>query len=137
MLVRGSHRDIGLGGYPTVTLAQARDWARKAHDKVERGIDPVEEQKTARARPIEARRKRMLFSEAVDKALAAKLDAFRNEKHRAQWRCTLDGYAIRETATRLRGRIEAVPSWATVAGHRSGDNPARGAGNFRTWRFQC
>ena len=36
-----------------------------------------------------------------------------------------------ETATRLRGRIEAVLSWATVSGHRTGDNPARWAGNLK------
>ncbi|WP_295077119.1 hypothetical protein [Tabrizicola sp.] len=36
-----------------------------------------------------------------------------------------------ETATRLRGRIEAVLSWATVAGFRSDDNPARWAGNLK------
>lgn len=158
MQVGGRRRDIGLGGYPTVTLAQAREKAREARDKVERGIDPVEERKAARARLIEARRKGMLFSEAVDKALAAKLDAFRNEKHRAQWRSTLDRYAMpelgalpvgeidtaavlrclqpiwatkTETAVRLRGRIEAVLSWATVAGHRAGDNPARWAGNIK------
>ncbi len=158
MLVGGRRRDIGLGGFPTVTLAQARDKAREARDKVERGVDPVEERKNAKARLIEARRKGMLFSEAVDKALAAKLDAFRNEKHRAQWRSTLDNYALpeigalpvseidtsavlrclqpiwatkTETATRLRGRIEAVLSWATVAGHRTGDNPARWAGNLK------
>ena len=35
-----------------------------------------------------------------------------------------------ETASRLRGRIEAVLSWATVAGHREGDNPARWKGNL-------
>lgn len=158
MLVGGRRRDIGLGGFPTVTLAQARDKAREARDKVERGIDPVEERKSAKARLIEARRKGMLFSDAVDKALAAKLDAFRNEKHRAQWRSTLDRYALpeigalpvnevdtaavlrclqpiwatkTETASRLRGRIEAVLSWATVAGHRTGDNPARWAGNLK------
>lgn len=158
MLVGGRRRDIGLGGFPTVTLAQARDKAREVRDKVERGIDPVEERKAAKARLIEARRKGMLFCEAVDKALAAKLDAFRNEKHRAQWRSTLDTYALpeigalpvdeidtaavlrclqpiwatkTETATRLRGRIEAVLSWATVAGHRTGDNPARWAGNLK------
>jgi len=158
MQVGGRRRDIGLGGFPTVTLAQARDKAREVRDKVECGIDPVEERKTAKAKLIEARRKGMLFSEAVDKALAAKLDAFRNEKHRAQWRSTLDRYAMpeigalpvgqidtaavlrclqpiwarkTETATRLRGRIEAVLSWATVAGHRSGDNPARWAGNLK------
>lgn len=158
MLVGGRRRDIGLGGFPSVTLAQARDKAREARDKIERGIDPVEERKGARARLIEARRKGMLFRDAVDKALAAKLDAFRNEKHRAQWRSTLVNYALPEigalpvneidtaavlrclqpiwatktvTAVRLRGRIEAVLSWATVAGHRTGDNPARWAGNLK------
>jgi integrase len=158
MLVGGRRRDIGLGGYPTVTLALAREKAREARDKVERGVDPVEERKAARARLIESRRKGMLFSEAVDKALAARLDAFRNEKHRAQWRTTLDRYAMpelgalqvnhidtaavlrclqpiwatkTETAVRVRGRIEAVLSWATVAGHRTGDNPARWAGNLK------
>ena len=35
-----------------------------------------------------------------------------------------------ETASRLRGRIEAVLSWATVGGHRTGDNPARWRGNL-------
>jgi hypothetical protein len=84
MLIGGRRRDIGLGGFPTVNLAQACDKAREARDKVERGIDPVEERKTAKARLIEARRRGMLFSDAVDKALAAKLDAFRNERHRAQ-----------------------------------------------------
>lgn len=158
MLVGGRRRDIGLGGFPTVTLAQARDKAREARYKVERGIDPIEERKAARTRLIEARRKGMLFSEAVDRALAAKLDSFRNEKHRAQWRSTLDSYALpeigafpvaqidtaavlrclqpiwatkTETASRLRGRIEAVLSWATVAGHRTGDNPARWSGNLK------
>jgi hypothetical protein len=33
-----------------------------------------------------------------------------------------------ETANRARGRIESVLSWATVRGHRAGDNPARWRG---------
>lgn len=35
-----------------------------------------------------------------------------------------------ETASRLRGRIEAVLSWATANGHREGGNPARWRGNL-------
>ena len=34
------------------------------------------------------------------------------------------------TASRLRQRIEAILSWATVAGYREGDNPARWKGNL-------
>ena len=151
-------RELGLGGFPDVTLAQARDRAREAKDKILRGIDPVEEKKAAKAALAAAQARGLTFKDATDKYLAAKLDAFKNEKHRQQWRSTLETYAhpalgamlvseistqdvLRvlepiwrektETASRLRGRIEAVLSWATVAGHRAGDNPARWAGNLK------
>jgi len=151
-------REIGLGGYPDVTLAMARDRARNAKDKIRQGIDPVEERKAARAALVAAQGRGLSFADAVDRYLAAKLEAFQNPKHRQQWRNTLDSYAVpelgamlvqdigtqdvlrvlepiwqgkTETASRLRGRIEAVLSWATVAGHRTGDNPARWAGNLK------
>ena len=151
-------RDIGLGGFPAVTLAQARDKAREARDKIERGIDPIEDRKAAKAALTAAQRRGLTFADATDRYLAAKLDAFKNAKHRQQWANTLETYAkpdlgpmlvqdiavqdvLRvlqplwadktETASRLRGRIEAVLSWSTVAGHRTGDNPARWAGNLK------
>ncbi len=151
-------RDIGLGGFPAVTLSQARDKAREARAKIESGIDPVEERKAAKAALVAAQRRGLTFAKAVEKCLAAKLDAFKNAKHRQQWENTLAAYATpelgkmlvqdittqdvlrvlqphwadrTETASRLRGRIEAVLSWATVAGHRHGDNPARWAGNLK------
>lgn len=156
--IGGKRREIGLGGYPDVTLAQARDRARETKDKIRNGIDPVEERKAAKAALAAAHRRGMTFAEATDSYLAAKLDAFKNPKHRQQWRNTLETYALpelgkmlvqdirvqdvlrvlepiwrekTETASRLRGRIEAVLSWATVKGHRTGDNPARWAGNLK------
>lgn len=157
-MVGKKRRDIGLGGFPGVTLSQARDKAREARDKIERGLDPVEERKAAKAALVVAQRRGLTFADAVDKALAAKLDAFKNAKHRQQWENTLAAYATpelgkmlvqdittqdilrvlkplwmkkTETASRLRGRIETVLSWATVAGHRTGDNPAHWAGNLK------
>lgn len=154
----GRRAEIGLGGFPTVTLAQARDKAREARDKIERGVDPLAERKAARAALTMAARRGLTFSEAASQYLDAKLDAFKNEKHRYQWRATLEQLAYpvlgkrpvseitvqdvlqvlhpiwtdrTETASRLRGRIEAVLSWATVSGHRAGDNPARWAGNLK------
>ncbi|MGR3524843.1 MAG: tyrosine-type recombinase/integrase [Paracoccaceae bacterium] len=151
-------RDIGLGGFPGVTLSMARDKAREVRTKIENGVDPVEERKAVKAALIAAQRRGLTFADAVDKCLAAKLDAFKNAKHRQQWQNTLATYAIpelgrmlvqdittqdvlrvlqpiwadkTETASRLRGRIETVLSWATVAGHRTGDNPARWAGNLK------
>jgi integrase len=151
-------REIGLGGYPDITLAQARDRAREARDQIRRGIDPVAERKAAKAHLIAAQRRGLTFERAMESYLASKLDGLSNPKHRAQWRSTLTTYALpelgnllvaeiqvqdvlrtltpiwtdkTETASRVRGRIEAVLSWATVAGHRTGDNPARWAGNLK------
>lgn len=153
-----ARRDIGLGGFPTVTLAQARDKAREARDKIERGLDPVAERQAAKAALIAASGRGLTFERAVEAYLKAKLDAFKNAKHRQQWENTLAQYAVpvlgkmmvqdidvrdvlrvlqpiwndkTETASRLRGRIESILSWATVAGHRKGDNPARWAGNLK------
>ena len=95
--------------------------------------------------------------EAVDRVHETKQAEFRSEKHAKQWLATLSIYAVPKlgrlpvdeigvldvrrvlepiwndktvTASRLRQRIEAVLSWATVAGFRDGDNPARWKGNL-------
>ena len=119
-VVGDRRRDIGLGGYPSVTLAQAREKAREARALVERGVDPVVERKAVKARLIASQRKGLTFREAVDRALASKLDGFRNEKHRNQWRSTLDNYAIPELGALPVGEIDTAavlrvlqPIWAT------------------------
>jgi hypothetical protein len=75
-------RDIGLGGFPGVTLSQARDKARDARAKIEAGVDPVEERKAARAALVASQGRGLTFADAVDRCLATKLDGFRNPKHR-------------------------------------------------------
>lgn len=147
--IRGKRTELGLGSPPAVPLATARRLAVENRGKAMLGGDPLADKRKAR--------EGMSFAAAVDKYLAVKLDEFRNEKHRKQWRSTLDTYAApvlgpklvseidvqdvlrvlqpiwttkTETASRLRGRIENVLSWATVAGHRKGDNPARWKGNL-------
>jgi integrase len=40
-------------------------------------------------------------------------------------------YSTPETGSRTRGRIERVLAWATVAGYRTGDNPARWTGHLK------
>ena len=150
-------RHIGLGGYPNATLGQARERARNAQEMIWQGIDPVELRKANRAALVAAQRCGLSFNDAMESYLEGKLQEFDNDKHRKQWRATLDKYAVptlgkmqvanidvsdikrtleliwttkTETASRLRGRIESVMAWATVAGYRSGDNPARWKGNL-------
>ena len=152
--VGNRRRDIGLGGYPDVTLAQARDRARDAREKIRQGVDPVEERKAARAALVAI----PTFDWCAKQVIAKKRSGKQNAKHVAQWETTLATYAnpiigempvdrieIRhivdvltpiwtvktETANRVRGRIEAVLDWAKVAGYRSGDNPAEWRGNLQ------
>lgn len=151
-------RDIGLGGFPTVTLQQARDAAREARALIRSGRDPVEERRAARAALEKAQASNITFREAASRCHAAKAPEFRNWKHSRQWISTLETYAFpiignmavaevdlprilqilepiwktkTETATRVRQRIEAVLTWATVSGFRSGENPARWVGNLK------
>lgn len=153
LTIHGKRREVGLGSPPLVTLAEARERAAENMRRVRAGGDPLAEKHQTRARA----RATLTFGEAAERYLAAKLAQFRNPKHAKQWRATLDAHALpvlgaraveaiemgdvlrvlepiwstkTETASRLRGRIEAVLAWATVAGHRTGDNPARWRGNL-------
>jgi len=156
-MVNGRRRHIGLGGYPDVTLASARERAREMRDLIWKGIDPVEQRNAERDAIATEQRRRLTFSAAMERYLEFKLKEFANPKHRKQWRSTLNRYALpelgsipvaditlhdvlrtlepiwedrTETASRLRARIEQVITWATVAGFRKGENPARWKGNL-------
>jgi len=144
-------RDIGLGGYPSVTLAQARKKARDMREKIEQGIDPVLEKQTAKAQIIAEQNSIVTFDDAVREVIRTKSDEL-DKKQLNNWKSTLETYASpvlgpmrvedielshilkvlepiwttkTETAKRLRGRIESVLAWAIVRKKRKGDNPAR------------
>lgn len=152
LMVGGRRRDMGLGGFPDVTLAGAREAARKAREKVAEGVDPIEERRARKSALKAESAKLVTFDEATKAYIAAHGDSWRNDKHRQQWENTLATYAspqigklaVRdielahvlavlepiwktrtETATRLRGRIERILGWATTRGYREGLNPAR------------
>ncbi|NEV01001.1 tyrosine-type recombinase/integrase [Bradyrhizobium uaiense] len=155
--VATKRRNMGLGSYPEITLEAARNAARNAKASVRDGRDPIIERKAARA-ALEAEQKRGLtFTDALKVYLPTKLAALGSEKNRKALEATLNTYAKPElgrmlvndisvqdvlrvvspiwndrtqTAMRLRAEIENVLAWATVHGHRSGDNPARWDGNL-------
>lgn len=151
-------KEFGLGSFPEVALATARDRARELKEKIRDGIDPKLEREAMKSALLADQRRNRTFDTAVDEYLRVKLVEFKNPKHQQQWRNTLMTYAVpelgsmlvqditvqdvlrvlkptwntkTETASRVRGRIEAVLSWATVSGYREGDNPARWAGNLK------
>lgn len=153
--VAGIRKDKGLGGYPDVTLAQAKELARAARIKLAQGVDPVCDGQAARRRLIANQLSGMTFRDAAKQYIDAHEVSWRNDKHGQQWRNTIETYAnpkigavpVRditlhqvmtvlepiwttktETATRLRGRLESIIDWAIVKGYRVESNPARWKG---------
>lgn len=153
----GRRRDMGLGPYPEVSLAQARDIAAAKRALIREGVDPIEQRKEARAKLRSEIESRITFEAAAGKYIESHRRGWKNVKHSLQWGMTLEKYAYpvigsksameielqdilkviepiwetkTETASRLRGRIESILDWATVRGYRQGANPARWKGNL-------
>jgi len=144
----GKRREMGLGSFPAVSLAKARERAVNARSAVADGGDPIAD-RDREAEPT--------FAEAAEKFLASMEKGWRNEKHRAQWKTTLEHYCEpmrakrvstittddvlgvltpiwndkAETASRLRGRIERVLDFARARGWRHGENPALWRGHLK------
>ena len=83
--IRGKRRELGLGSPPLIPLSEAREKATASKRLLLAGGDPLAEKRKARDM--------LTFSEAVERYLEHKLAEFRNEKHRKQWRSSLDAYA--------------------------------------------
>ena len=150
-------RNIGLGGYPEISLAKARERAREAKELIEQGIDPIEQRKARRIAFLKSQNGRMTFIEAARRCHEKKMPEFKNKKHGKDWISSIKRYAFpvigkiavadvglshiqtiltpiwnakTETAARLRQRLEQVLNWATISGYRKGDNPARWTGHL-------
>jgi integrase len=141
---------MGLGSAQEITLARARQLAAAARSSLAEGINPL----TTRLKTTTP-----TFGEMSDGVIKALSPSWRNEKHIAQWKMTLDVYAAPlrrlqvdevttdhvlavlqpiwskrpETASRLRGRIEKVLDAAKAKGYRQGENPARWRGHLDHW----
>jgi hypothetical protein len=122
------------------------------------GIDPIEARRARRNQANLEAARAMTFRQCATAYIEAHRAGWRNAKHAAQWTATLETYAgpvfgdapvhlvdvalvmkaldpiwtaKPETASRIRGRIEAVLDWATVRGYRTGENPARWKGHLQ------
>jgi integrase len=150
-------REIGLGPYPAVKLAQAHEKARGLKEQIAQGVDPVEHRKSVLSELIARQAQELTFEQAAARYIAAHRDGWKNAKHASQWEATLKTYAFpiigrvnvrdvaiahvlailepiwttkHETASRLRSRLSLVLNWAKTRGHRTGDNPAEWSGNL-------
>ncbi|MDR6377313.1 tyrosine-type recombinase/integrase [Paraburkholderia caledonica] len=150
-------REIGLGPYPSVSLKDAQTKAQAERDKISAGVDPILQRREAASRLKASQALEITFQDAAKRFMDAKSSEWKNPKHGDQWRNTLRDYAYpfigrlyvrhiqqehvmqvlepiwltkNETASRLRGRIEAILNWAKVKGYRTGENPAAWRGSL-------
>ena len=146
----GKQSEMGLGSCLAVSLAEARGQAAEARSALAEGQDPIVQRKKRSASVAPT------FGGCADTVIRSLEAEWRNEKHRAQWRASLERYAAplwhrsvdqietddvlevlkpiwrskAETASRVRGRIEKVLDAAKAKGHRQGENPARWRGHL-------
>jgi integrase len=153
----GHNRDMGLGPVRLLTLAEARERARAAGKLRLDGIDPIAHKHMQRGAAIVAAAGAKTFKECVEAFIRDNEKKWTHPKHRRDWERTLVRFVfptlgnlpvasidtplvlkvikplwerVPETASRVRGRIEAVLGWATVHHYRTGDNPARWRGHL-------
>ncbi|SEQ90874.1 tyrosine-type recombinase/integrase [Thalassovita taeanensis] len=147
---RGKARGMGLGSYEDVSLKAARNEVDKLRVAVREGRDPVEERRALNAAPEVPNV--TTFADALDEYMkSGKIQKFRSEKHRKQWRASLDLHVCpkigakdvgtitiddvkgvlkpvwatkTDTARRVRQRCSKVFDWAIDEGCRKHDNPA-------------
>ena len=139
--IGGKRRNIGSGGYPAVSRAEARELAADNQRAIRQGRDPLAE----RRRAAEERRRPAVptFTQAAEQVIAMRHPTWSNPKHAAQWETTLAAYAYPvigsrpvdeissaevlailtpiwtakpETASRVRQRMETVFDWAVAQG---------------------
>ncbi|GGA56590.1 integrase [Nitratireductor aestuarii] len=148
-------REMGLGSYPAVSLSLAREKAQHAQSLVARGLDPIveseREAEVNRAAALAKARAATFGSYADEIFLPWKTKGFHNAKHIYQWQRTFTHHtaALRDlqladikredilavlapiwdekhvTASRIRGRLEALFDHAKQNNAYHHDNPAR------------
>lgn len=150
-------RDIGLGPYPEVSLAEARAKATELRLQIRNGIDPIRHKQEQREALLLQQHREKTFRECAKIVIEKKTLELKNEKHIAQWSSSLETYIypvigdrmigsitktdivaalepiwieIHETAKRVRGRIETIFDYAKAMEYFVGDNPAAWKGNL-------
>ncbi|MFX6080278.1 tyrosine-type recombinase/integrase [Acinetobacter baumannii] len=150
-------RDIGLGPYPEVSLAEARAKTTELRLQIRNGIDPIAHKQKQLEKLHSQKLRDKTFMECAEVVIANKTRELKNQKHIGQWSSTLETYIYptlgnltigtitkvdiaealkpiwiekNETAKRIRGRIETIFDYAKAMGYFEGTNPAEWKGNL-------
>lgn len=150
-------RDMGLGPYPEIGLAEAREQTARARLLILEGTDPLEMRKAAQEALKSVEKAPASFQAVAEEYVESHRAGWKNAKHAQQWTNTLSTYAYpvigdlapdevttqhileilkdiwntkTETASRVRNRIELILDAAKAKGLRAGENPARWRGHL-------
>jgi integrase len=154
---QGTAVELGLGASRAVPVLGARHEAAELRALLAAGGDPKQHREQQRQLQARQSAKAITFKAAAERYIEANRAGWRNGKHAAQWTSTLATYVYPvfgtgpvgdvtashvlkvltpiwatkpETASRVRGRVEAVLDYAKVHGWREGENPARWKGGL-------
>ena len=153
-IVGGKRYERGLGSYPDVSLARAREFAQAMRDSFLDGVDPA--QITRKRRLAAPAAKPLSFRDFAFPYIEELQAGFDNAKHREQWRSTIETYAAaildkalvevsqddilavlrpiwqtkQETARRVLQRLARIFEAAKVGNKRTGDNPVQSKANI-------
>jgi integrase len=94
----GRRREAGLGGWPLVSLAEARRKADKTREEARKGADPIQARRDAlkaaeAARKAEEEAERRIFEVVAEAVIAAEEPGWKNAKTAPLWRASLKTYA--------------------------------------------
>ena len=147
LTIGDKRRHFGLGSYPEVGLAEARDRAAEMRQRARSGLDPSPEPEVRTVTPS--------FAEAAEDVIELRSPTWTSERHATQWRESLRLHVFphigktpvdeirtehmlsllrplwtrrAETARRVRQRCSVIFDYAVAAGWRT-DNPCLGLKN--------
>lgn len=149
--LNGKTREMGLGPVEVMDLSDAREAAKQARKRAGKQTDPIEARKIERAEAAQETAPKLTFKQAAEKFIDTHESAWRNPKHRQQWRNTLITYVYpafgskpltdvtradilgvldpiwkekTETASRVLNRCVRVLEWSVARGYRAGEEVA-------------
>jgi len=151
-----SRKDVSLGSYADLSLSQARELAQSIRSGLARGLPLEEAFFKKKARLVRVKNQQHTFTQCAELLIARKSSMWKGMKNEVDWTSSLETYAYPTigvldvdsitmehvlqilqpiwesktvTASRVRGRIEAVLDYAQVQGWRNQqNNPARWKG---------
>ncbi|MEK0417835.1 MAG: hypothetical protein RI949_1841 [Pseudomonadota bacterium] len=91
--VAGQRQPVGLGGFPQVSLASAREQARKLATEAKGGVNLIARKRSERSALIAAASRNKTFRDCAEAYMEAHASDYTNDKHRKQWPSTLEAYA--------------------------------------------